>query len=150
MKVKLSENVLILWQEYDFIPDIDFTADNTNIAVGDVVTFTLFGIFGNDPINFLWDFGDNKSSNVPNPSHVYTLEGNYTVSMMISDKDLQNDNMTKINYITVGKESESEKNTVPPPNNNNLILISVIIISGIVSTIVVLRYTGRAISKRKH
>lgn len=35
--------------------------------------------------NWHWDFGDNNTSNLPNPVHTYTTAGNYTVSLSIND-----------------------------------------------------------------
>ena len=36
---------------------------------------------------YLWDFGDGKTSTDPNPSHRYTVSGNYLVTLQASAKD---------------------------------------------------------------
>lgn len=36
-------------------------------------------------INYTWDFGDGSTSDVPNPSHTYSLSGSYAVTLTISD-----------------------------------------------------------------
>jgi PKD repeat protein len=47
-----------------------------------------------------WNFGDSGTSTEQNPSHQYTAEGTYTVSLTVSD-GTNSDTETKINYITV-------------------------------------------------
>ncbi len=37
------------------------------------------------PITYLWTFGDGTTSTAANPSHVYTLPGQYTVRLTVSD-----------------------------------------------------------------
>ncbi len=48
-----------------------------------------------------WNFGDGGTSTEQNPSHEYTSDGFYTVSLMIS-ADEGDDTETKNDYITVG------------------------------------------------
>lgn len=36
-------------------------------------------------IHYLWDFGDGNTSNLANPYHMYYEEGNYTVTLTLSD-----------------------------------------------------------------
>jgi glucose/arabinose dehydrogenase len=38
-----------------------------------------------DPLTFLWNFGDNTTSTLPNPSHTYTVAGTYTVTLQVRD-----------------------------------------------------------------
>lgn len=61
-------------------PDItaSFSANSDSVQVYDTVFFT------NESTNakfYQWDFGDQGNSIVENPSHVYTTQGNYTVSL---------------------------------------------------------------------
>src|SRR6185295_527909 len=35
--------------------------------------------------SYLWDFGDGTTSTLPNPSHVYMNEGNYTATLTVTD-----------------------------------------------------------------
>ena len=51
----------------------------------------------------LWDFGDGNTSNLTNPTHTYTEEGSYTVSLTVSG-ELGDDSMIKVSYIIVGDE----------------------------------------------
>jgi PKD repeat protein len=39
----------------------------------------------NDPINWVWDFGDGEQSNQNNPTHVYQKSGFFTVSLTVSN-----------------------------------------------------------------
>lgn len=54
-----------------------------------------------------WDFGDGGSSTSQNPSHTYTTNGTYTVSLVVSD-GLNNEVETKSSFITVGPLGEDE------------------------------------------
>jgi len=56
-----------------------------------------------DPIEYLWDFGDNQSSTEKSPTHTYAVADNYTVILTVSDLSL-NDIDTKT--ITVGQVNQ--------------------------------------------
>ncbi|ACL17090.1 PKD domain-containing protein [Methanosphaerula palustris] len=59
------------------------------------------------PASWSWDFGDGTTSTVQNPSHTYTVAGNYTVNLTATNAGGSN-TITKTNYITVtGSESPS-------------------------------------------
>jgi len=40
---------------------------------------------GNDALQYLWNFGDGNSSTQANPSHSYTVEGNYSAQLTVSN-----------------------------------------------------------------
>ena len=50
--------------------------------------------------DWLWDFGDDGSSTVPNPTHTYEEAGDYTVSLTVTGPGGP-DTETKLNYIHV-------------------------------------------------
>ena len=52
--------------------------DNKNVFIGTVLN-------GNPPYNWHWNFGDGESSNEQNPSHVYTMVGDYLVNLTVTD-----------------------------------------------------------------
>ncbi|MCK0156327.1 T9SS type B sorting domain-containing protein [Cellulophaga sp. F20128] len=53
-----------------------------NFCFGDS---TEFGVYSRDPIvGILWDFGDGVTSILENPSHNYTVPGEYTVTALIT------------------------------------------------------------------
>jgi len=65
---------------------VDVTADTLNITLSDTVSGCLpYPVdFSNNIIgsnNWHWDFGDGTTSNLPNPTHIYTTGGNYTVTL---------------------------------------------------------------------
>ncbi len=61
---------------------------------------------GREIISWDWDFGDGSSSTLQNPSHTYTNEGTYTVSLTISD-GINSKTETKLQYIVVGNGGET-------------------------------------------
>ena len=64
------------------------------------VTFT--NLSSGDIVNCLWDFGDGgSSSSCENPSHTYTAEGMYDVSLAVSGPD-GGDLLNRPKYIWVG------------------------------------------------
>lgn len=54
-----------------------------------------------------WNFGDGASSVIQNPSHTYTSDGKYSVSLTVSGPN-GSDMETKTDYIFVGKISKLE------------------------------------------
>ncbi len=54
-----------------------------------------------------WSFGDGQTSAEQNPNHIYTSDGDYTVSLTIGDGSSTN-NKTKVDYIKVGPYSIEE------------------------------------------
>jgi PKD repeat protein len=66
-----------------------------------------------------WVFGDGGTSNVQNPTHTYTANGSYNVSLTVSD-GTNNDTETKNAYILVGPagvdEASWEREVIIFPN----------------------------------
>jgi len=58
------------------------------------------------PVSWNWNFGDGTTSRKQNPTHTYSSEGTYTVTLTIKD-EIGNNSVTKSNYIYV-------KNIEPP------------------------------------
>ena len=57
---------------------------NNNPCVNNTVYFTDNSSLLNGTISsWQWDFGDSTSSVLQNPSHVYTIAGNYTVTLIV-------------------------------------------------------------------
>lgn len=59
-------------------PTASFTADKSEVEIGEVVTFTNTSA---DAGAYIWDFGDGGSSSKMNATHVYERAGDYTVSL---------------------------------------------------------------------
>jgi PKD repeat protein len=79
-------------------PEAEFKADKVRIPAGGNIQFS--DLSANSPSTWLWNFGDAVTSNEKNPSHVYSSEGTYTVSLTVTNISGSN-TKTKDNYITV-------------------------------------------------
>ncbi|HTH82097.1 MAG TPA: PKD domain-containing protein [Mucilaginibacter sp.] len=66
----------------------DFKAGASN-CLSDVTTFTDNSTLpaGNTIKSWLWDFGDNTTSALQNPTHKYTTAGDFTVHLTITDNN---------------------------------------------------------------
>lgn len=90
----------------------DFTAVNTNACQAPfTVNFQNLST-GNAPLTYLWHFGDGGTSTSANPSHVYTLPGNYTVQLITTNSTGCADTMTRINFVNAGANHAAFSN--PP------------------------------------
>ena len=77
---------------------VDFSVLYTHILTGTTSSFTdLSAINAN---TWLWNFGDGNTSTLQNPTHTYTTEGNFTVSLTASNGTLSV-TKTKNSYMTV-------------------------------------------------
>jgi PKD repeat protein len=77
---------------------VNFAADQTTVAVGQIVTFT--DLSTNSPTQWLWDFGDGSAGSGSQPNHIYQAAGVYTVTLTASNPTMTN-SLTKTQYITV-------------------------------------------------
>jgi parallel beta-helix repeat protein len=79
-------------------PSANFTSSTTNGSAPLSVQFndTSTG----SPNSWYWDFGDGNTSTKQNPAHNYTKNGNYSVSLTVTNV-AGSDSLTKSNYITV-------------------------------------------------
>ncbi len=59
----------------------DATVDSHTVLISTNITFYFTG-FG--AVDYLWNFGDGATSDVANPSHMYTSEGEYTVLLIVN------------------------------------------------------------------
>ena len=53
-------------------------------------------------VSWQWDFGDGNTVNAQNPSHIYTVPGAYTVTLIITNASGCTDTLVRPNYIQVG------------------------------------------------
>jgi PKD repeat protein len=51
------------------------------------------------PTQWTWDFGDGSTGTIQNPTHTYTNEGFYTVTLTVKNADGSSNKVTKKNYI---------------------------------------------------
>ena len=81
---------------YDPVADFSGTPTSGNAPL--TVAFTDQST--NTPTSWSWNFGDEGTSDLQNPSHQYTTPGTYTVSLTATNA-CSNDTETKTGYITV-------------------------------------------------
>ncbi len=69
------------------LPESSFTFSPATIVEWDVVTFTNTTTEGE---TYLWDFGDTNTSTDENPTHIFTEDGSYTVTLTATNTDGEN------------------------------------------------------------
>ncbi|MBN2571453.1 MAG: endonuclease [Ignavibacteriales bacterium] len=79
----------------DFISDLDSGAKPLT------VNFTDQTSGGTTPYTYHWDFGDGKSSTDQNPLHQYDSVGAFTVTLIVTDNELEKDTVQKVDFIKV-------------------------------------------------
>jgi PKD repeat protein len=77
-------------------PVADFVADAVLINTNEIVTFT--DLSTNTPTSWAWDFGDGNTDTSQNPTHSYSTDGTYSVSMTASNAG-GSDGEVKTDYI---------------------------------------------------
>ena len=96
-------NALQALQCYNTPPTAEFTANYTNICIGQNIQFTDLSI-GTSNTNWLWNFGDGNTSTLQNPTHSYSSAGPFTVTLTVTNA-YGNDIEIKNNYITTSTPS---------------------------------------------
>jgi parallel beta-helix repeat protein len=66
------------------LPKARFTSDVTE---GYTPLSVRFKDFSENATSMLWDFGDGSASSYPNPQHIYSSEGDYVVSLTVSNEN---------------------------------------------------------------
>jgi PKD repeat protein len=68
------------------IPDARFIVSPSNIYVNNQVSFIdKSKDKDGDIVAWKWDFGDDTTSNLKNPTHIYLKTGTYTISLQVTD-----------------------------------------------------------------
>jgi gliding motility-associated-like protein len=62
------------------------------------VTFTNESVNG---ISYLWDFGDGTTSTLANPTHTYTTEDDFTITLVTTNANGCTDTITRTEYVHV-------------------------------------------------
>ncbi len=78
-------------------PNASFTADVITTCIGEV---NFSDLSSRGPTSWYWDFGDGNSDTVQNPTHTYTIDSVFTVTLMVTNPN-GSDTIIKNNYITV-------------------------------------------------
>jgi VCBS repeat-containing protein len=70
-------------------PVVEATVIPAAAVEGQVSTFSAVASDpGDDPLRFVWDFGDGQSARGPDVTHVFRDSGSYRVTLTVSDDDL--------------------------------------------------------------
>ena len=100
----------------------DFSAD---VTIGNVPFDVQFSNQTTGmPTSIFWDFGDGSTSTDSNPIHTYTVEGLYTVKLLVSDATTA-DSIVKIDYIDASPNGLNENSAInniaifPNPMSDN-------------------------------
>ncbi len=92
-----------------------FTGDTLS-CVGAPTNFTNTSI--GSTLTFLWNFGDGDTSTLSNPTHIYTQEGTYSVSLTAYDLNGCDSTFTRTSYVVVQNPSAdftADSTSVPCP-----------------------------------
>ena len=96
----------------------DFNVSATNIATGGSVSFTD-NTWGLDLVSWAWTFegGNPSTSTEQNPSGItYAANGDYDVTLSVTNADGQTETITKSNYIHVRESHNMQNGTVTTCN----------------------------------
>ena len=81
-------------------PTANFTFDNNNKCAGTTITFTNTSTAIDTYTTYLWDFGDGNTSTAKNPTHIYTMNGTYSVKLTTTNNSICEDDVTKAINVT--------------------------------------------------
>jgi len=111
------------------------------------VNYTGTATGGDLPYSYSWNFGDGTSSTVQNPSHTYSVVGNYTATLTVTDNFAANANsavditVELISTANLALSSETGApapgqggTTDPPPGNHSFSIGSSVEVKSIPST----------------
>lgn len=102
-------------------PLIDFIANIFTISQNEKIKFT--DLSANSPTEWLWNFGDGKTSTLQNPTHTYTEKGVYGVNLVATNK-YGNTTLSKTDYITVNGPKQYISDFSDLSNYQNWSLVS--------------------------
>ena len=90
-------------------PQIDFVGSPLTGCFPLPVNFTDLSSTAAGTIStWQWDFGDGTSSNLQNPSHIYTATGNYNVSLLIQNSDGCFKTITRTSYVQISNGAHAD------------------------------------------
>ncbi len=102
------------------LPNANLYGASTTVTAGNSVQFNSYNSTGN-PTSYKWNFGDGNTSTDPNPAHVYSTAGKYTVSLTVSNAG-GTDTDEETNYITVNPSPTSDFSVSSTSGNAPLIV----------------------------
>ncbi len=109
-------------------------------SIGENIQFngSIIPLTGQPPYQYLWNFGDQKTSTELNPTHAYTKEGEYTYTFTVTDQ--AGDTASQTGSITISSEGGGSNGS---GLSNQMILflaiLAIVIVVGIVIIIWIIR-----------
>ncbi|MEP7167881.1 MAG: PKD domain-containing protein [Bacteroidota bacterium] len=90
----------VLFSDYITVtaPFVDFTSPTVAVCAPSLVSFTDLSL---NTVSYLWNFGDGITSTSQNPSHIYNIPGNYTISLTAWDSTGCSETKVKTDFIHV-------------------------------------------------
>lgn len=82
----VDRSTSFLWDQHKPVVDFNSTSNGLTVEFTDVSSGAL---------SWLWDFGDNTTSTLQNPSHTYATDGDYEVKLYIENDILSWNETTK-------------------------------------------------------
>ncbi len=79
-------------------PPVTYFGSNVTVTCQTVIAFRDSSL--NNPITYLWNFGDGNTSAQRNPTHNYSTAGTYTVTL-ITTNNFGSDTLVRENFITI-------------------------------------------------
>ena len=76
-----------IWLPYWYEPLMCNAGGPYSGETGQAIQFNGSARFGTQPYTWLWDFGDGAIASVQNPTHAYSVVGNYTATLTVTDAE---------------------------------------------------------------
>lgn len=105
-----STGSVSLWQipTLSVKPMADFRSDIRRVRVGDSVIFENMSVPYNGDLSYEWDFGDGTKSEERDALHLYRKPGIYTVGLRIRNREGEESEKRKLEYIEVESANRVE------------------------------------------
>ncbi len=116
---------------------LSIQATPTTVVVNDTVTFIATPGGGVPPYTYSWNFGDQSTSSLQNPTHAYTAVGSYTAGLVVTDHE--GSTVSKSVTITVTAKSSG----VSSPSLSPWIYVGVAAVVVVLALVLVLRARRR-------
>jgi PKD repeat protein len=112
-----------IWNAYNSIkPEASFTYAPLNPSTANNIQFTDSSTDPNGNIvSWNWDFGDGGTSTTKNPSHKYSDDGTYIISLTVTDDDgITNETSKQIIVSNVGPTADFIYSPLNPTTNDTV------------------------------
>jgi gliding motility-associated-like protein len=105
-------------------PVAGIDANDTIVCVGNSISFTDISVPGGAAITgWNWTFGDGGSSVAQNPSYAYTVGGNYTVQLIVTDALGNKDTATQAIFVLLAQAVNNTIRICSPQTTTTIIAV---------------------------